>query len=342
MGVKIWVNKGHIYLSLCYGGKQWREGTGLTIPKTKTLEKEVMKAAEALRCKREIEMATSKAGMMPPEERGLSLYEYAEKKGLIHHVLAYLDKYGARKIAMRSLSRRWCEAFQAAVEQDEKLSKTSAENYCIQLRSLLHKAVRDGWWDKSPYDGVPHIKAESRPRLALTAEEVRRLDATPCPGGHADEIRRAFFFSCLTGLRVSDMMTLRQADIDREAMLMIKRQVKTGGVVYIPLSAQALELAGTDDPPFPYLGTKAGQIKTNVVLRKWGEAAGLSKPVTWHIARHTAATLLLEAGADVYTVQHILGHSKLSTTEIYAEVQGGTKRRAMEALAGLLKNPQKS
>lgn len=342
MGVKIWVNKGHIYLSLCYGGKQWRESTGLTIPKTKTLEKEVMKAAEELRCKREIEMATSKAGMMPPEERGLSLYEYAEKKGLIHHVLAYLDKYGGRKIAMRSLSRRWCEAFQAAVEQDRALSRTSAENYCVQLRSLLHKAVRDGWWDKSPYDGVPHIKAESRPRLALTAEEVRRLGSTPCPGGHADEIRRAFIFSCLTGLRVSDMVTLRQADIDREAMLMAKRQVKTSGIVYVPLSDEALSFVGTEDPPFPYLATPAGPIKSNVVLRKWGEAAGLSKPVTWHIARHTAATLLLEAGADVYTVQHILGHSKLSTTEIYAEVQGGAKRRAVEALAGLLKNPQKS
>lgn len=110
----------------------------------------------------------------------------------------------------------------------------------------------------------------------------------------------------------------------------------------IPVSGRALELAGAGDPPFPFLAAAADPTRTNRMLHRWGEAAGLSKPVTWHIARHTAATLLLEAGADVYTVQHILGHSKLSTTEIYAEVQGGAKRRAVEALAGLLKNPQKS
>ena len=56
--------------------------------------------------------------------------------------------------------------------------------------------------------------------------------------------------------------------------------------------------------------------------------------------RASVLATLAEAGADVYTVQHILGHSKLSTTEIYAEVQGGAKRKAVEALAGLLKNPQ--
>lgn len=342
MGVKIWVNKGHIYLSLCYGGKQWREGTGLTVPKTKALEKEVMKMAEELRCKRELEMAASRGGLMPPEERGLSLYEYAEKKGVKKSVLAYLDRYGARTVYMRSLSRAWCERFQAAMATDPELSKTSAENYCTIIRSLLHKAARDGWWDKSPFDGIPHIKAAGMPRLALTAEEVRKLDATPLSGGAGEEVKRAFLFSCLTGLRISDISSLRQEDIDRERGVLAKRQVKTGGIVYIPVSGRALELAGAGDPPFPFLAAAADPARTDRMLHRWGEAAGLSKPVTWHIARHTAATLLLEAGADVYTVQHILGHSKLSTTEIYAEVQGGAKRRAVEALAGLLKNPQKS
>ena len=336
MGVKLWVNRGHIYLSLCYGGNQWRESTGLTVPGTKALQKEVMKLAEELRCRREMEMAASKSGMIPPGKRGVTLWEYMRQKGCPSYLLNVVEKYGGKNISLASLSRSWIETFQNALAADKSLSESSADTYCARIRSILHKAVLEGYFDRSPYDGVPHLKKSHKPRLALTADEVRRLADTECPGVAGDEVKRAFLFSCFTGLRISDIVSLRQADIDRSAKILRKKQQKTSGVVYVPLSAEALDLAGDTDPPFPYLAhlREAGHaVRT---LHLWGAAAGIEKPVTWHIARHTAATLLIEAGADVYTVQHILGHTSVSTTQIYAEVSGGRKRKALDALADLL------
>ena len=336
MGVKLWVNRGHIYLSLCYGGKQWRESTGLTVPGTKSLQKEVMKLAEELRCRREMEMAAAKSGMIPPEKRGVTLYDYIRQKGGADYLLSVVERYGGKNVALASVTRTWLETFQAAIAGSRDFSISSAETYCVRIRSFLHKAVLDGYFDRSPYDGIPHLKKAYKPRLALTADEVRRLSETECPGGEGEEIKRAFLFSCYTGLRVSDVASLRQADIDRAAMMIRKQQVKTSGAVYIPLSEEALKLAGDTDPPFPYLAGLKCAVCTNRLLHVWGVAAGIEKPVTWHIARHTAATLLLEAGADVYTVQHILGHTSVSTTQIYAEVSGGRKRKALDALADLI------
>ena len=336
MGVKLWVNRGHIYLSLCYGGKQWRESTGLTVPGTKALQKEVMKLADEMRCRREMEIAASKSGMVPPEKRGVTLYEYIRQKGGADYLLSVVERYGGKGVALVSITRTWLESFQEALAGSRDVSVSSAEVYCAQIRSILHKAVLEGYFDRSPYDGIPHLKKAHKPRLALTAEEVKRLAGTECPGGDGEEIKRAFLFSCFTGLRVSDVASLRQADIDRAAMMIRKQQVKTSGAVYVPLSQEALKLAGDTDPPFPYLAGLKCAVWTNRLLHVWGVAAGIEKPVTWHIARHTAATLLLEAGADVYTVQHILGHTSVSTTQIYAEVSGGRKRKALDALADLI------
>ena len=67
-------------------------------------------------------------------------------------------------------------------------------------------------------------------------------------------------------------------------------------------------------------------------LHEWSEKAGITKNVTFHLARHTYATLLLYYGADIYTVSKLLGHTSVKTTQIYAKVVDETKRRAVELI----------
>ena len=72
--------------------------------------------------------------------------------------------------------------------------------------------------------------------------------------------------------------------------------------------------------------------QTNIDLKKWVEAAGITKDVTFHVARHTAATLLLNSGASLATVAFQLGHKDVRMTQIYAKI---TNRSQEEAIDGL-------
>jgi len=76
MGVKIWINKNHIYLSLCYNKKRWRESTGLTVSTDRAQNKEAMKVAEKLRSMREIQIVSGANGITDGETRRVTLLEY--------------------------------------------------------------------------------------------------------------------------------------------------------------------------------------------------------------------------------------------------------------------------
>jgi site-specific recombinase XerD len=74
---------------------------------------------------------------------------------------------------------------------------------------------------------------------------------------------------------------------------------------------------------------------TNQALKSWILAAGITKRVTFHVGRHTNATLLLSLGVPIETVSKLLGHSDIQTTQIYAKVIDKNKREAVNKLDGL-------
>ena len=110
-------------------------------------------------------------------------------------------------------------------------------------------------------------------------------------------------------------------------------QQKTKGVEYIPISKQALQLCGTPRQPeqlvFEDLPDPAWISKP---LKRWIEAAGITKPITFHNFRHTYATLQLSSGTDIYTVSKMLGHTNVKTTQIYAKVVDEKKNKAAQAI----------
>ena len=142
------------------------------------------------------------------------------------------------------------------------------------------------------------------------------------------------------------MIKLTWADIktlsDGSKQAEIKQQ-KTSTPLYLPLSANALnwlperaEGVADDTPIFPQLY----YVYYSRYLKKLIQAAKINKRVTWHISRHTYATMLLTYGADIYTTSKLLGHSNVTTTQIYAKVIDANKRAAVNLIPDFPTTPE--
>ncbi|GFD77087.1 hypothetical protein KUL113_65070 [Tenacibaculum sp. KUL113] len=163
-------------------------------------------------------------------------------------------------------------------------------------------------------------------REYLTIDEVQALSKTPIK---QEILKTAFLFSCLTSVRWSDINKMKWREVRDEGIdkdgksihRIVFSQKKTKGAEYLYISSQARALLGErkrpEDRVFVNLHYSA---QMNINLIKWCMSAGITKHITFHSARHTNAVLLLENGADIYTVSKRLGHKEIRTTEIYAKI----------------------
>lgn len=193
------------------------------------------------------------------------------------------------------------------------------------LRAIINEAIRHGHipQDRDPFR-MYSIKKEKTEHRYLTPPELRLMEQHHCTG-KAERIRLAFLFCCYTGLRFSDFRALQSdnlKEIDGTTWLMIRTQ-KTSYNVKIPLSVifdgKAMKLikqAGSIEQ----LADIPCNSDTNRYVKALALEAGIQKRVTFHTARHTCATCLVHQGVPITTVQKILGHTKISTTQLYSEI----------------------
>ena len=148
------------------------------------------------------------------------------------------------------------------------------------------------------------------------------------------EIKRAFLFSCFTGLRQSDLRTLKWKDISEDSIKIKQQKTKTS--MTIPLSKTALNILKTDNvfhlPETNIFNLHTDRTTINRALARWFKSAGIDKKAFYHISRHTFATLNLTSGNEIYTVSKLLGHKSLKTTEIYANIIDEKKKQAIDNL----------
>ena len=221
----------------------------------------------------------------------------------------------------------------------------SARTYLQKLHAMLHEAVRQGYL---PYNPMPPLsdllpKYAAPERCYLEKEEIRSLERTDCP--HEDT-KQAFLFACHTGLRLSDIETLRWSDIRRQQgrYIIVKIQVKTGREVRIPLDAVAESILArrkrlsdiTHNDVVFHLKSRTIIARDLVV---WAQAAGIEKHVTFHVARHSFATLLATQRNEIYVISQFLGHADVKTTQIYTKLVDSARFAAIESLNRLFGYP---
>lgn len=210
---------------------------------------------------------------------------------------------------------------EAKTKSDTLLSLNSKYSYFNKFKACLRAAFDEGYLSINYASKVKSFEQAESQREYLTYKELQALANTNCK---YNVLKRAFIFSCLTGLRWSDINTMTWSEVrdeDNGISRVNFRQEKTDGVEYLYISEQSRELLGERQHPSErvFKGLKYGAVYNNEIVR-WCNRAGISKHITFHSARHTNAVLLLENGADIYTVSKRLGHREIRTTTIYAKI----------------------
>ncbi len=345
MGVHVREKRGKLYLDIYWAGKRKWERLNLSLgPDTQT-NKEARRIAEILRQKRELQLTSRENGLLDPFEAKRSLISYAESlaekmppKNPLPKSLRYLKEYAA-EIQVGAVSEMWLDGYQSFLRGQKTIGPSTAAKYYSACVFVLNRAVRDRIIPRNPADAVRGMNVPEVTKVFLNRNEIERLASTPLGGELGEVVRRAFLFGCMTGLRISDIQSLRWGEIERTPLQIMKRQGKTQRVVIIPLNDSAWKIISDDklhrrdELVFPRL--TASKANTNQYLKTWAKAAKVDKSFSWHTARHTFATLTLEGGADFATVSRLLGHTKLATTLVYAKSTDGAKRKAVESLPEL-------
>lgn len=224
----------------------------------------------------------------------------------------------------------------ARTKSDLPLSQNSKYSYFNKFKAALRNAFDDGYLTINYASKIKSFEQAESQREYLTFEELQSLVKAECK---YPVLKKAFLFSCLSGLRWSDINTLIWSEVRDEGEIskVNFRQEKTDGVEYLYISAQARELLGERQNPQDrvFRGLKYGMTYNTEIIR-WCNRAGVPKHITFHSARHTNAVLLLENGADIYTVSKRLGHREIRTTAIYAKIVDKKMKEAAEMIPELI------
>ena len=217
-------------------------------------------------------------------------------------------------------------------------SVNTVAKHMRQLRTLVNEAINQGY---IPSDAYPFrkfkIKQEKGRKEFLTPDELRKLENLQVSDKRLRHVLDAFLFCCYTGLRYSDFCQLTPENIIRvngKRWLYFK-SVKTDVEIRLPLhllfEGKALAVLERYDivTDFAKIGPNS---EANKYLAQLATLARIRKHITYHTARHTCATLLVHQGVPITTVQKLLGHTSVRTTEVYSEVLSNTIIRDLKAV----------
>ena len=247
-----------------------------------------------------------------------------------------IDAFGRKEVlGFLMYMRNW------KAEKKGKLSQGTMVSYQQRLIAVFNAAIQEGYIVTNPFELIENHERIQKPApmpISLSIDEVEKI-AHVIPGKEEDaEVQRAFLFGCFTGIRKSDIRDLKWSEIKEidGGKAIVKIQVKTDLLVVVPLCENALNYLPSkmEDEYVFHLPKRTG---LGLGLQRIIKASGIEKPITFHTSRRTFATLTYASGSDLMTVSRLLGHTSVSTTEIYADVMMDSKVRAMQSISDLFK-----
>ena len=166
MGVKIRKKGNYLYLDIMYKGKRRWESIGLTVPKDAASRRETMAQAEAIRHKRELQLASERYQLLDPVASKETIIEYAEKiaatydkKAHLPKSLRYLRPYAGDAL-LCDVDERFVDGYRAYLLEQKTLGAATAKHYLDALKTLLFKAERERLIERNPAKGVKGVMAD--------------------------------------------------------------------------------------------------------------------------------------------------------------------------------------
>ena len=220
----------------------------------------------------------------------------------------------------------------------KKMSPSSVARVLVSIRSFFKFLVRESYLDEDP---TLKVGSPKRPRSipkAIPLEDVERLVELPEKDllGRRDRAILEMLYGA--GLRISELVQLDVDDVDLEGGTVLVRSGKGSKGRRVPMGRAAVSALGDyltvtrpelvrkapkGGSPALFLNARGGRLSRQgcwKILKTYARAAGLDDRVSPHTLRHSFATHMLDAGADIRVVQELLGHASLSTTQVYTLV----------------------
>lgn len=214
------------------------------------------------------------------------------------------------------------------LDHQKKLNNNGTMKHMERFRKMINVALKNEWMDKDPFKAFKpkFIKFE---RGYLTEEELEQIEVKEFAIDRLQSVQDLFIFSCYTGLAYKDAVNLNKSNIIRgidNTLWLTTYRAKTGVSVQVPLLPKALEIIAkyaenikckADNTLLPKMSNQ----RLNGYLKEIADVCGIKKNLTFHLARHTfATTVTLSNGVPIESVSKMLGHTKISTTQVYAKV----------------------
>lgn len=255
---------------------------------------------------------------------GKSIALYHKYSAARSHFVNFLHaKYGRKDLMPGELTHLIIHDFEIYLKTVVSLKSNSATKTLKFFKTVVIFAQKCGMMTHDPFLNH-HFHLEPVDRGFLTDEEIQRIMQKDFEIPRLEMVRDVFIFSCFCGLAYIDVVHLTQENIitlDNRPWIIINRQ-KTNVQSNIPLLEIPQMILDKykgktkDNRLLPVLSNQ----KINAYLKEIADLCGIKKRLSYHLARHTFATMLLSKGVPIESVSKMLGHTNIKTTQIYARI----------------------
>ena len=237
------------------------------------------------------------------------------------------EEYHVEDIPLTELDLPFIKALNFFFRVKRRMNPRTVKARIVLVNRVICLALHRRIITRPPFDGF-ELEKNKLKNKSLTNDELDLLMKTSLKSGTQRFIRDMFLFSTFTGLAFVDLKNLRHDNIvrkeDGKQWIVLNRQ-KTGSTSYIPLLNIPLRLIEKYwDTAFAGFGGRAFRLCTienaDIQLKKIAKAANIDKRLTYHMARHSYATLCFSMGVPIETISQTQGYRSISTIQIYADI----------------------
>jgi integrase/recombinase XerD len=261
----------------------------------------------------------------------IDVYTKKDKRnmqGALNRFNAFLLETKTTTLTFGNLSALLIEDFIDYLESNS--TGEGASSYYNRFKKMVKQAYRKGLMKSNVLDFVERkVKGKAKKKDTLTLDELGTLAATPTK---SSEVRKAFLFSCVTGLRWCDVKSLKWSNVNTVNKQMSLTQSKTSEEVSTPLNDTANKILGEQGDPKKNVFELPTANGANKTLKAWVKRAKIEKKITWHNARHSFGTNLIFNDVDILTTSKLLGHTSMKYTQRYVRTAEEMKQRGTDSI----------